>query len=127
MVSDEEIEKIGMEVAMNYERKNGRNPEDVSLQNLGFDIRSTDQNGNVRYIEVKSRAKYGEIVLTQNEWFKAQRFGDDYYLYVVFNAGNNPELHIIRDPASNLNPEAKIEKVRYFVNLEQIKNKAEQK
>lgn len=125
MVSDEEIERLGMEVAMDYERKSGRNPEDVSIQNLGFDIRSSDKDGNVRYIEVKARAKYGNIVLTQNEWFKAQRFGKDYYLYVVFNAGTNPDLHIIKDPANNLNPEAKIEMVRFFINQEQIEKKAD--
>jgi hypothetical protein len=94
MRSDEEIERIGMETVMNYERANGRTPEDVSLQNLGYDIRSTDQNGKIRYIEVKARAEIGDIALTQNEWFKAQRFKEDYYLYVVFNASKSPELFI---------------------------------
>ncbi|MCS7135452.1 MAG: DUF3883 domain-containing protein, partial [Candidatus Aenigmarchaeota archaeon] len=123
MKSDEEIEKIGMEEAMKYERAHDRNPEDVSAENLGFDIRSTDENGRIRYIEVKARADVGSIVLTQNEWFKAQRFGDDYYLYVVFNCAKKPELCIIQNPAKNLNPEEKIEVVRYLIPLEQIKKK----
>ncbi len=125
MQSDAEIERIGMEIAMNYERENGRIPEDVSLQNLGFDIRSTDQNGNVRYIEVKARAEVGDIALTQNEWFKAQRFKEDYYLYVVFNASKSPELFIIRDPAQTLKPDEKIEIVRYFIPSNQIKEKGD--
>jgi len=123
MESDEEIEKIGMEEAMKYERRNGRYPEDVSAENLGFDIRSKDENGKIRYIEVKARADVGSIVMTQNEWFKAMRFGDDYYLYVIFNAATKPELRIIQNPAKNLKPEEKVEIVRYVVPLEQIKEK----
>jgi len=125
MKSDEEIERIGMEEAMKYERAHGRNPEDVSAENLGFDIRSRDDKGKTRYIEVKARADVGSIVMTQNEWFKAQRFGDDYYLYVVFNATSKPELLIIQNPAQKLNPEEKIEIVRYLVPLKQIKEKSE--
>jgi superfamily II DNA or RNA helicase len=127
MKSDEEIERIGMEEAMNYEKMHGRNPEDVSAENLGFDIRSKDNNGKVRYIEVKARADVGSIVMTQNEWFKAQRFGDDYYLYVVFNASTKPELLIIQNPAQKLKPEEKIEIVRYLVPLKQIKERCEKK
>ena len=120
LVSDEEIEKIGMQIALEYEKKQGRKPKDVSSENLGFDIRSVDKEGNIRYIEVKTRAKVGKIALTQNEWFKAQRFGNDYYLYVIFNATTSPQLFIIQNPAKNLKPEAKIEMVRYFVDGEEI-------
>ena len=77
----------------------------------------------VRYIEVKARATSGSIELTQNEWFKAQRFGDDYYLYVVFKSSSNPELHIIRNPAVNLDAKAKLELVRYVVEKDQIVEK----
>ncbi|GER93790.1 helicase [hot springs metagenome] len=120
MQSDAEIERIGMEMAMRYERENGRIPEDVSAENLGFDIRSTDKNGNVRYIEVKARAGIGDIALTQNEWFKAQRFKEDYYLYVVFNASESPELFIIQNPTENLKAHERIEMVRYIVKQDDI-------
>lgn len=123
MVSDAEIEAIGMRIAMEYEQKQGRSPEDVSSLNIGFDIRSSDNNGNTRYIEVKARAKIGPITLTQNEWFKAQRFGNDYYLYVVFNAGSKPVLHIIPNPAEVLKPEEKVEIVRYLVDENEIINR----
>jgi len=34
------------------------------------------------------------VALTINEWFKAQRFKNDYYLYVVMNtAGKTQALH----------------------------------
>jgi len=127
MDSDEEIEKIGMQIAIEYERKNGRIPEDVSFENLGFDIRSKvktkDGERVARYIEVKARAKEGSVALTQNEWFKAKRFKDKYYLYVVLNASTNPELIIIKNPTENLNPKEKIEVVRYIIPLEEIRQK----
>jgi len=123
MASDEEIEKIGMLLTMEYERNNQRQPEDISDQNLGFDIRSKDKDGNLRYIEVKARAEDGDIALTQNEWFIAKRFGDDYYLYVIFNASTSPELKIIQNPAKNLIPQTKIEQVRYIIDKFQITEK----
>ncbi len=125
MKSDPEIEAIGMRKAMEYERDNGRIPEDVSSENLGFDVRSTDDHGKKRYIEVKARAKIGEVDLTHNEWFKAKRFRDDYYLYVVYNAATIPELHVVRDPWSNLTPEERIEVVRFIIKSQEIIEKEE--
>lgn len=127
MQSDAEIEAIGMEIAMKYEIDNGRTPEDVSSQNLGFDIRSTDKDGTTRYIEVKARAESGDIALTQNEWFKAHRFKEDYYLYVVFNASKSPQLLIIQNPAENLYAHERIEMVRYVINSQEIINKAKER
>ena len=106
MQSSAEIEKIGMDETMKYERQNDREPEDVATLNLGFDVRSTDPNtGQKRYIEVKARAGVGAVALTQNEWFKAQRFGDDYFLYVVLNAATEPESHIVKNPYEVLQPD----------------------
>ncbi len=99
MISDEEIEKIGMEVAMAYEKAQGRIPEDVSKENLGFDIKSRGKDGELRYIEVKARRETGEVALTMNEWFKAKRFKNQYWLYIVENAISNPTLYIINNPA----------------------------
>lgn len=108
---------------MKYEVENGRTPEDVSSQNLGFDIRSIGKDGMTRYIEVKARAESGDIALTQNEWFKAHRFKEDYYLYVVFNAVSKQELYIVQNPAQNLKAEEKIEMVRYIIGHDDIKEK----
>ncbi len=114
--ADEEIERIGMEMAMAYERKQGRRPTDVSNLNLGYDIRSEDDQGNVRYIEVKARARTGAITLTANEWFMARRLQDEYWLYIVENAGSeNPELYTIQNPASRFKPEEVIGVVRYVI------------
>ncbi|MEZ0343385.1 MAG: helicase-related protein [Caldimicrobium sp.] len=122
IVESEEIEKIGMEIAMEYERQQGREPEDVSQENLGFDIRSKGKD-EIRYIEVKARAGIGDVALTPNEWFKAKRFKNQYYLYIVANATTNPTLYIIQNPAENLNPQEKVEVVRFIVPVEEWKEK----
>ena len=121
MSEDPRVEAVGMKVAMQYERDQGREPEDVSAQNLGFDIRSTDPEAKrKRYIEVKARAGIGPVALTQNEWFKARRFGEDYYLYIVLNAATQkPDLYIIQNPAARLKPDEVVE-VRYRVEVDEI-------
>lgn len=125
MVRDEEIERIGMEVAMKFERDAGRYPEDVSRENVGFDIRSKDKEDKVRYIEVKARAGIGPVALTQNEWFKAQRLANDYYLYVVWNAGKDQNARplIIQNPAENLRVDQMVEIVRYIISATEIEKK----
>ena len=125
MRRDDEIEAVGMRVAMTYERERGWVPEDVSGENHGFDVRSTcyDDDGtpsagpwssgpgtegsgqafaDVRYIEVKARARSGAIRLSANEWKKARHFGDKFWLYIVTQAAADaPQLQHIRDPAAH--------------------------
>jgi len=107
MRRDDAIEAVGMAVAAQYERVHGWEPEDVSGENHGFDIRSIfyDIDGtltDIRYIEVKARARTGAIRLSANEWKKARHFDDKYWLYIVIQAGtDSPELHRIHDPAAH--------------------------
>jgi SNF2 family DNA or RNA helicase len=130
MHSDPEVERIGMEAVMKFERDAGREPEDVSNENLGFDIRSKEktlQNAEkIRYIEVKARAKTGPVALTQNEWFKAQRLADDFFLYVVWNTSieSNPKPLIIQNPSEKLAVNKVVEVVRYIIPPEEIEGKA---
>ncbi|MCL0092368.1 DUF3883 domain-containing protein [Dehalococcoidia bacterium] len=116
LIQDPQIEQIGMQVATDFETKEGRTPEDISFQNLGFDIRSSSPDGSVRYIEVKARAGEGEIVVTPNEWLMANRLGEEYWLYVVANAATeNPQLYLIQNPAANLEVVEVVEIVRHVV------------
>ncbi|MCS7238006.1 MAG: helicase-related protein [Thermoguttaceae bacterium] len=113
--SDAEVEALGMQIALDYERAQGRTPTDVSRENLGYDIRSQAPDGQVRYIEVKARATTGAVVLTPNEWLMAQRLGNDYWLYVVENATSQPKLFTLQNPAAKLQPKEVTEIVRYIV------------
>ncbi len=125
MVESEEVERIGMEIAMEYERQQGRVPEDVTKENLGFDIRSRGK-GEIRYIEVKARAGEGDVALTRNEWLKAKRFKEQYWLYIVANAVTDPTLYIINNPAENLKPQEKVEVVRFIVPTQEWKGKKQE-
>ncbi len=125
MQSDPEIERIAVEVAKQYEIDQGRKPISVEEENCGWDLTSLAAGQVDRYIEVKGRASVGGVALTPNEWIKAQRFGKDYWLYVVVNCGTKPELYLIQDPASKLSPKEEVSVVRYMVGQGDWKKAAE--
>jgi hypothetical protein len=125
MQSEAAIEAVGMQVAMEYERQQGRTPVDVSAENRGYDIRSESPDGSVRYIEVKARAQTGDLVLTPNEWMMARRLGDEYWLYVVTDAASQPRLRCIQNPASALEPRPIQGVVRYQVPVDQWQSVAQ--
>ncbi len=115
MENDPEVEAIAVAEAKNYEIGQGRKPVSVEEENCGWDLTSLLGGQPARYIEVKGRASLGGVALTPNEWIKAQRFGQDYWLYVVVNCKTKPELYLIQDPASKLSPREEISVVRYVV------------
>ena len=94
-----------------------RSFHEAKSQKLGFDIRSTGSEGT-HYIEVKGQVAVGSVALTRNEWIKAQRFGDDYWLYIVVNCKTEPQLYVLQNPAAVLRPEEELEVVRHIVRAE---------
>ena len=106
MVRDEQIERIAVQTVIAHEEAHGRKVESVEAQNRGFDLISRRPHPEdsataveVRFIEVKGRAAVGEVALTTNEFKTAERLKNDYWLYVVYNCGSIPEIHLIRNPA----------------------------
>ena len=106
MVRDEEIERIAVQEAIKYEEARGWAVESVEADNRGFDLISRKPHPHdpktfveVRFIEVKGRAGVAEVALSANEYKTAQRLAGDYWLYVVYNCAETPELHVIHDPA----------------------------
>src|SRR5690606_29463107 len=92
MSRDDEAEGIAMEVAMEFERNDGWIPVDVSKNNEGFDIRSTNPDKIKRYIEVKGRSSSdGDVMLSENEWNRLSQLGDSCWLYIVIKCKSNPE------------------------------------
>jgi hypothetical protein len=61
----------------------------------------------------------GEVLLSDNEWKTAQRLGNDYWLYVVFNCASQPELHTQQDPAQ-LEAQAVMAVAHYKIRPDQI-------
>jgi SNF2 family DNA or RNA helicase len=120
-VGSKEMKEIGREFVKEYEREHGREPTDVP-DGYGYDLISKGTN-EVRYIEIKGFSREGEADITPNEWFKAKRFKEQFWLYVVANAATSPTLYIINNPAEKLNVEEKIEVVRFMVPIEEWKAK----
>jgi hypothetical protein len=125
MESDPEVEAIAIETAKQYEASQGRKAVSVEEENCGWDLTSLLEGQVFRYIEVKGRGGVGGVALTPNEWIKAQRFGKDYWLYVVVNCKTKPELYLIQDPAAKLNPKEEMSVVRYMVGTEDWKKAAQ--
>ncbi len=119
-----EIERIGMAHARRHEEAQGCVVEDVSAENLGFDLRSKTHDGKIKSIEVKARSDRAPVVLTSNEWFRAKQLKNDYYLYVVLNAATQPKLYIIQNPAAHIRNVRQVTEVRYQVPLSEITTKS---
>lgn len=104
-------ELAAMQMIMDYEIARGWEPVDVSLQKVGFDIRSLSpadpQTGrrDIRRIEVKGRQRGAPVRLTENEWRKARQLGASYWLYVVWDPQHDSrELVLVCNPADLLGP-----------------------
>ena len=84
-----EIERIAMQTIMATERDLGNLPEDVSKDNLGYDIESKTPAGSLRFIEVKGRAAgHNDVTVTHNEMKVASNSPDKCLLAAVIVDGN---------------------------------------
>ena len=115
-VDKNKVDEAAMEAVLKFEKENGRVPKDVHLTSCGYDVLSRKQiTGKIRHIEVKGHTESGDVFITPNEWFMAGRFGDDFWLYVVDYAINNPKIFRIQNPAENLEYDKILETKRYVV------------
>ncbi len=126
MVRDDEVEKIAIEKVKEFEKAKGWEVESVEAENRGFDLISRKPHPedskttvDVKFIEVKGRAEIGEVALTTNEYKTAERLGNEYWLYVVYNCKTEPEVIPIQNPIKlGWEPLVKIE--HYHVGAEKI-------
>ena len=82
---------------------NGFRIEDVSKQNIGYDLSGNDPNGNEIQIEVKSITLPGQkFKLTNNEIAVAQEKQKSFYIAVVRQTERIFEIALISDPLNNL-------------------------
>jgi len=106
---DDQIEALAMQVAMAYEQANGAVVKDVSTKEQayaaglgeypGFDLYSRRPKAEERAIEVKGRARVGDVDISENEWAKACNLRERYWLYVVYDCATpNPRLLRIQNP-----------------------------
>ncbi|MGF0120945.1 MULTISPECIES: helicase-related protein [unclassified Pseudoclavibacter] len=80
----EVVERRAVEATLAAERALGRSPEEMARNNPGYDIRSTDSEGRVFYIEVKGRIEGADtFTITTNEVTFALTQGDRHRLALV--------------------------------------------
>ncbi len=110
---DTQVEEIAMRVAQAHEEATGATATDVSRPDLarhaglgdwpGFDLLSVTPAGDRRAIEVKGRARTGDIELSDNEWANACNLRAAYWLYAVYDCATpRPRLVRVRDPFGKL-------------------------
>ena len=86
-------------------RRHGAGTSGFPITNLQSQILN---QRSVRCIEVKGRAKTGDIEVSANEWAKACNMRQDYWLYAVYNCATSaPRLARVQDPFGNLLAKAK--------------------
>lgn len=94
------------QICLEIETKLGNVAEDVSKQNLGYDIVSTTNNASKRYIEVKSSKD--NIVLTNNEYASASVLADNYYICMINQTDSEIRVKYVNNPVSNLSFEKRV-------------------
>lgn len=94
------IELAGMKAVEQIELELGFIPKDVGQDNCGYDIESQVPNThNLRFIEVKGRAKGAETVtVTKNEILTALNQPDEYILALVEVDGDKTATTYLKQP-----------------------------
>jgi len=118
------VELDGMNAVMKYEMNRATTEDqrkqilDISERDTGYDIESFD-----RHIEVKSFKTTGNPKLTSHEWESSNRFGDEYWLYVVENTQTKPVITMIQNPYEKFKNTIKTEEsIDYRYVIENWKN-----
>lgn len=83
--------------------------EDCRDLGCGYDYKIIDDKSNEYFIEVKGMFNNsGGILFTNKEWKTAKEKGDKFYLCIVRNIGNEPEIELINNPYHVLTPQKHI-------------------
>ena len=107
------VEAVAVQEARTYEESLGATVLDVSTAERalaaglgawpGFDLLSLRPSGERVAIEVKGRAEFGSVELTENEYIQACQQQDHYWLYAVFEyAKPRPRLCRVQNPFRKL-------------------------
>jgi SNF2 family DNA or RNA helicase/DNA-binding XRE family transcriptional regulator len=115
---DANVEMIAMKIAQAFEEAAGATVKYVHTPELartaglpdhpGFDLLSIRPGNEKRAIEVKGRAKTGDVEVLANEWAKACNMRQGYWLYAVYDCATpSPRLARVQDPFGSLLAKAK--------------------
>jgi len=80
--------------------------DEVAYQNLGFGNQGKTRNC---FVEVKGLSEYsGGIRFTSKEWTVAKTEGENYFLCIISNLNEQPEIIFIQNPFEKLKPKKNI-------------------
>jgi hypothetical protein len=105
------IEQAGMARVLAYEQLQGRTARDmneVRTNHPGYDVVSSDLQGNQRFIEVKAKRGVWDnlgVKMTLMQFNTALEKQDDFWLYVVEQAEDDQKfkIYMIQNPAGRVN------------------------
>lgn len=87
---------------------------------LGYDLKSFEENGELRYIEVKatsSKVGIANFFLSANELNKAQELSN-YFVYIVYDIlSYTPKIWVLKNPFKPENPNVKKIPITYRVTI----------
>lgn len=94
------VEQLAMHAVLDAEQRLGFAPRDVSADRCGYDIESKDDDGNLRFIEVKGRVHGADTVtVTRNEILTALNKPEAFILAIVHvQDGYSHEPRYVRRP-----------------------------
>lgn len=98
-----------------FEKYLGNKALDVSKQNVGYDIESTNSDGSKRYIEVKLLAKNSSsFTITNNEYTAAHQYGEKYFICLIKQDENEAKMTYINNPLKKLNFEKRVRQWEWY-------------
>jgi len=91
--------------------------DDVSEQNLGYDIIATYADGSRMFIEVKSVGSLGDtIAVTNNEYSTAIQEGDQYCLAVAEQSRDSIAVCLVMNPGKSLRFQKRVTRWEWICN-----------
>jgi superfamily II DNA or RNA helicase len=110
------IELLAMKAVMEKEKELGFVPEDVSQSKYGWDIQSRTEKGDLRFLEVKGRAKGASTVtITKNEILACLNQPDKYILAIALIDSDNVEGPFYVNNPFNQEPDFGVTSINYDI------------
>lgn len=95
----------------NYKKPVVGNLIDCRDLGVGYDFRIETNDKNY-FVEIKGISDFsGGVLFTSKEWSTAKMEGDSYFLCVVSNINENPEISFVQNPCKKLNAKKNIRTV----------------
>ena len=91
--------------------------DDVSEQNLGYDVVATYLDGSKMFVEVKSVGSLGDTIsVTNNEYSTAVQAGDQYCLAIAEQSSDSIAVCLVMNPSKSLRFQKRVTRWEWICN-----------